>query len=52
MKYTTAVSQIKKEAEFLGMGFMEIIQDVQKYGRMVYRDHTVEAVSVYLASYK
>ena len=52
MKYTTAVNQIKKEAEFLGIGFMEVIKDVQKYGRMVYRDSTVTAVGVYLDSYK
>jgi hypothetical protein len=47
MKYTTAVNQIKKECEFLGMTLMQVVQDVQKYGRMVYSDRTVQAVQVY-----
>jgi hypothetical protein len=48
MKYTTAVNQIKKECEFLGLTLMQVVQDVQKYGRMIYSQRTVEAVNVYV----
>jgi len=43
MKITTAFKQIQKESEFLGLTFREVIEDVQKYGRMVYSERTVEA---------
>jgi hypothetical protein len=48
MKYNTAINQIKKECDFLGMTFTQVIQDVQKYGRMVYCERTVDAVKVYV----
>jgi len=51
MKYSTAVNQIKKEAQFLGIGFMPLVQDVQKHGRMLYKERTIEAVQVYLDTY-
>jgi hypothetical protein len=43
MKIATAFKQIQKESEFLGLTFREVIEDVQKYGRMVYSERTVEA---------
>jgi len=43
MKMATAFKQIQKESEFLGLTFREVIEDVQKYGRMVYSERTVEA---------
>ena len=48
MKYTTAVNQIKKECDFLGMTLVQVVQDVQKYGRMIYSQRTVEAVKIYV----
>ena len=43
MKIATAFKQIQKESEFLGLTFREVVEDVQKYGRMVYSERTVEA---------
>ena len=46
MKTITAMSVIQKEARFLGMSIVEVMQDVQKHGRMMYSDRVVEAVRV------
>jgi len=43
MRIDTAIKQIQKETEFLGLGFLEVMQDIQRQGRMVYSDRTVEA---------
>jgi hypothetical protein len=46
MKTLTAMQIIQKEARFLGMSVVEVMQDVQKYGRTVYSENVVEAVKV------
>jgi len=43
MKIETAIKQLEKERQFLGLGFLEVLQDIQKYGRMIYSEKTVEA---------
>ena len=43
MKIETAIAQLEKERQFLGMGFLEVLQDIQKYGKMIYSERTVEA---------
>jgi len=43
MKIETAIGILNKEREFLGMGFLELLQDIQKYGKMIYSEKTVEA---------
>jgi len=43
MKIETAINVLEKEREFLGMGFLELLQDIQKYGKMVYSERTMEA---------
>ena len=43
MKIETAISILNKEREFLGLGFLELLQDIQKYGKMVYSEKTMEA---------
>lgn len=48
MKITTAIRQLEKEQEFLGIGFLEVLQDIQKHGRMVYSDKTMEAFGVFM----
>jgi hypothetical protein len=48
MKITTAISQLNKERDFLGIGFLELLQDIQKNGRMVYSEKTM-VVSVFMA---
>ena len=48
MQITTAIKQIQKEAEFQGMGLLETLQDIQKNGRMVYSERTMEAFVVFM----
>ena len=48
MKITTAISILEKERSFLGIGFLEVLQDIQKHGRMVYSEKTMEAFSVFM----
>ena len=43
MKIETAINVLEKEREFLGMGFLELLQDIQKCGKMVYSERTMEA---------
>ena len=47
MKIETAIKQIQKEADFQGMGLLEILQDIQKHGRMIYTERTMEAFVVF-----
>jgi hypothetical protein len=48
MKITTAIAQLEKEQEFLGIGFLEVLQDIQKHGRMVYSEKTMQAFGVFM----
>ena len=48
MKITTAISILDKERNFLGLGFLELLQDIQKHGKMIYSDKTMEAFSVFM----
>ena len=48
MKITTAINILEKERNFLGIGFLEVLQDIQKHGRMVYSEKTMEAFSVFM----
>ncbi len=48
MKITTAINILEKERNFLGLGFLEVLQDIQKHGRMVYSEKTMEAFSVFM----
>lgn len=43
MKIETAISILNKEREFLGLGFLELLQDIQREGKMVYSEKTMEA---------
>lgn len=43
MKIETAIGILNKEREFLGLGFLELLQDIQKYGKMVYSERVMEA---------
>lgn len=43
MKIETAISVLEKERQFLGMGFLELLQDIQKHGRMIYSERVMEA---------
>lgn len=43
MKIETAIKVLEQERQFLGMGFLEVLQDIQKHGKMIYSERTVEA---------
>jgi hypothetical protein len=47
MNITTAINQLQKEADFLGLPFLETLQDIKKYGRMAYSQRTMEAFDVF-----
>ena len=48
MQITTAIKQIQKEADFMGMGLLETLQDIQKHGKMLYSEKTMEAFVVFM----
>ena len=48
MQITTAINQIQKEADFMGMGLLEVLQDIQKHGKMLYCEKTMEAFVVFM----
>jgi hypothetical protein len=48
MQITTAIKQIQKEADFMGMGLLEVLQDIQKHGKMLYCEKTMEAYQVFM----
>jgi len=48
MQITTAIKQIQKEADFQGLGLLETLQDIQKNGRMMYSERTMEAFVVFM----
>jgi len=43
MKMQTAIKQIQKEADFQGSTFVEVLEDIQKYGKMLYSEKTMDA---------
>lgn len=45
---STAINQIQKEATFLGWPFLETLEDINKHGKMIYSEKTVEAFNVIL----
>jgi hypothetical protein len=49
MNITTAIAQLNREQEFLGMGLLELLQDIQKEGRMIYSEKTMQAFGVFMA---
>lgn len=48
MKIETAISQLKREQDFLGLGLLELLQDIQVNGRMVYSEKTMQAYNVFM----
>ena len=43
MKIETAIGILEKERNFLGIGFLDLLQDIQKYGKMIYSERVMEA---------
>ncbi len=48
MKMTTAINVLEKERQFLGLGMLELLQDIQKHGRMIYSEKVMEAFDVFM----
>jgi hypothetical protein len=48
MDITTAIAQLNKERDFLGLGMLELLQDIEKDGAMVYCDKTMRAYRVFM----
>lgn len=48
MNITTAISQLNKEKEFLGLGLLELLADIQVNGRMVYSEKTMQAFNIFM----
>jgi hypothetical protein len=48
MNITTAIAQLNKEQKFLGLGLLELLQDIQKNGAMVYSEKTMIAYRVFM----
>ena len=49
MKIGTAIKQLNKEQAFLGMGLLELLEDIGKVGAMVYSEKTMIAYRVFMS---
>ena len=50
MKMQTAINQIKKECDFQGLTFVQVLEDIQKYGRMLYSEKTMDAYQTVISN--
>ena len=50
MKMQTAIKQIQKECDFMGLGFVEVLEDIQKYGKMLYCEKTMDAYQTVISN--
>ena len=48
MRIETAIAQLNKEREFLGLGMLELLQDIQREGSMIYSDRTMTEYRVFM----
>ena len=46
----TAIKQIQKECDFQGLGFVEVLEDIQKYGKMLYSEKTMDAYQTVISN--
>ena len=46
----TAIKQIQKECDFMGDGFVEILKDIQKHGKMIYCEKTMDAYQTVISN--
>jgi len=49
MKIETAIKQLNKEQAFLGLGLLELLEDIDKVGAMVYSEKTMIAYRVFMS---
>ena len=50
MKMQTAIKQIHKECDFMGLGFVEVLEDIQKHGKMLYCEKTMDAYQTVISN--
>ena len=50
MKIETAIKEIQKESDFQGLTFIEVLEDIQKYGKMLYSEKTMEAYQTVIST--
>ena len=50
MKIETAIKQIQKECDFMRMDFVSVLKDIQKHGKMLYCEKTMEAYQTVIYS--
>ncbi len=50
MKIETAINQIQKECDFMGLGFVAVLKDIQKHGKMLYCEKTMEAYQTVIST--
>ena len=50
MKMQTAIKQIQKECDFMGLGFVEVLEDIQKHGKMLYCEKTMDAYQTVISN--
>ena len=50
MKMQTAINQIQKECDFMGLGFVEVLEDIQKHGKMIYCEKTMDAYQTVISN--
>jgi len=50
MKMQTAIKQIQKECDFMGLGFVQVLEDIQKYGKMLYCEKTMDAYQTVISN--
>jgi len=48
MKIETAIKQLNKEQAFLGLSLLELLEDIDKVGAMVYSEKTMIAYRVFM----
>ena len=48
MNISTAIAQLNKEQEFMGIGLLELLQDIQKHGKMLYCEKTMQAYDTFM----
>jgi hypothetical protein len=48
MKITTAITQLNKEADFMGISLLEVLQDIKRHGKMLYCEKTMAAFVVFM----
>ena len=49
MNITTAIAILEKERQFLGLGMLELLTEIQADQQMVYSDKVMKAYRVFMA---